>query len=190
MFVRARTEAPETDKNMPGILTMRTWKTSDRRGGFTLAEALIATTVLAIVSASASLPFVAGVHQAKEAARLEHAVALGQAMMEEILTRPVLDPTNRGATPGPESGETARNLFDNIDDFHGYTEQASGLRDFKNQPITDPTLAGFWRDATVQYVTFANQQSSDTNSYAKIVVRVWDGNANMVTVTRIAARED
>lgn len=175
---------------MQGPVRSLTCRSRGPRGGFTLVEALLATTVLAIVSASAALPFVAGVHQANEAARLEQAVALGQALMEEILTRPVLDPTGRGATPGPESGETARNLFDNIDDFHGYTEQSSGLRDFKNQPINDPTLAGFWRNATVQYVTFANQQAGDANSYAKITVRVWDGNANMVTVTRIAARED
>ncbi|HKQ50612.1 MAG TPA: type II secretion system protein [Phycisphaerae bacterium] len=160
------------------------------RGGFTLVEALLATTVLAIVSASAALPFVAGVHQANEAARLEQAVALGQALMEEILTRPVLDPTGRGATLGPESGETTRNLFDNIDDFHGYSEQSTGLRDYKNQAITDAALAGFWRDVTVQYVTFANQQTADTTGYAKVTVRVWDGTANVMTLTRIAARED
>lgn len=175
---------------MQGPVRSQTCWSRGPRGGFTLVEALLATTVLAIVSASAALPFVAGVHQANEASRLEQAVALGQAMMEEILTRPVLDPTGRGATPGPESGETARNLFDNIDDFHGYTEQTVGLRDYMNQPITNATLSGFWRDATVQYVTFTNQQTADTNAYAKIVVRVWDGTANMVTLTRIAARED
>lgn len=177
-------------RTMQAFVQNRTWRPSGARGGFTLVEALLATTVLAIVSASAALPFVAGVHQANEAARLEQAVALGQALMEEILSRPLLDPSNRGATPGPESGETARNLFDNIDDFQGYSEQATGLRDYKNQAIADAALAGYWRDATVQYVTFANQQAADTNSYAKIVVRVWDGTANVVTVARIAARED
>jgi prepilin-type N-terminal cleavage/methylation domain-containing protein len=175
---------------MGGLLTNRTRQSCGRGRGFTLVEALLATTVLAIVSASAALPFVAGVHQANEAARMEQAVALGQALMEEILTRPVLDPTGRGATPGPESGESARNLFDNIDDFNGYSEQATGLRDYKNVAITDSVLSGFWRDAAVQYVTFANQQTADTTGYAKITVRVWDGNANMVTLTRVAARED
>ena len=175
---------------MCGLVTDRTARPEGSRGGFTLVEALLATMVLAIVSASAALPFVAGVHQAQEAARLEQAVALGQALMEEILTRPLLDPTGRGATPGPESGESARNLFDNIDDFHGFSEQATGLRDYKNTAITDAALADYWRDATVQYVTFANQQTTDTNSYAKIIVRVWDGTANVVTVARIAARED
>ena len=176
--------------NMDGRVTSRTWRPGGPRSGFTLVEALLATTVLAIVSASAALPFVAGVHQANEAARLERAVALGQAMLEEILTRPVLDPTGRGATPGPESGETARNLFDNIDDFHGYHEYNSGLRDYKNQAITDTALTGFWRGVTVEYVTFANQQTADTNAFAKVTVYVNDGNANMVTLTRIATRED
>lgn len=161
-----------------------------RRGGFTLVEALLASTVLAIVAASASLPFSAGVQQANEAAKLECMVALGQALMEEILTHPLLDPTNRVAVPGPESGETTRDKFDNIDDYHGYTEQITGLKDYKNQSITDPSLTGLWRDVSVQYVTFAGQQASDTNSYAKIIVRVWNGNTVMLTLTRLAARED
>jgi type II secretory pathway pseudopilin PulG len=168
---------------------MRPW-TAGRRGGFTLAEALMASTILAIVSASAALPFSAGVQQANAAARLEQAVAVGQALMEELLTRPVLDPTGRVATLGPESGETSRDKFDNIDDYNGYTEQTSGLRDYKNQTVTDASLTGLWRDVSVQYVTFANQQASDTNSYAKIIVRVWDGNAPLVTLTRLTARED
>ncbi len=150
----------------------------------------MASTVLAIVAASASLPFSAGVQQANEAAKLERMVALGQALMEEILTHPLLDPTGRVATPGPEAGETTRDKFDNIDDYHGYSEQSSGLKDYKNQSITDPTLAGFWRDVSVQYVTFAGQQATDTNCFAKIVVRVWDGNTAMLTLTRLAARED
>lgn len=178
------------DEDMPKLVNIRTSRARGARGGFTLAEALIASTILAIVAASASLPFVAGVHQAKEAARLEQAVALGQAMMEEILTRPMLDPTGRVATPGPESGETSRDKFDNIDDFNGYTEQSTGLRDYKNVAITDSSLSGLWRNASVQYVTFPNQQSTDTNSYVKVIVYVWDGNAKLMTLTRIYGRED
>lgn len=158
--------------------------------GFTLAEALLASTILAIVGATTTLPFVAGVQRTNEAARLEQAVALGQAMMEEILARPFFVPGVRTPAPGPDWGETSRDKFDNIDDFHGFSESASGLKDYRNVAITDASCAGLWRDVTVTYVTFPNQASSDTNCFVLIRVRVMDGNAPLVTLNRIAARED
>jgi prepilin-type N-terminal cleavage/methylation domain-containing protein len=161
-----------------------------RRGGFTLIEALLAATILAVAAAAGALPFVAGTHQAQEAARLEQAVALGQAMMEEILARPCYEPGVRYPTLGPDAGETTRNLYDNIDDFHGLNESVTGLRNYNNQLITDEACAGLWRDVNVEYVSFANQQSNDTNSYVKVRVRVYDGPETLVTLYRLVARED
>jgi len=145
---------------------------------------------VAIVTASAALPFCAGVQQATAAAHLEQAVALGQAMMEEVLARPYYEPGVRAPALGPDSGETSRDLFDNIDDFHGYSEQTVGLRDYRNQAINEAECAGFWRDVTITYMTYAGQQTSDTNSFVGIRVRVFDGTECMVTLNRIATRED
>jgi prepilin-type N-terminal cleavage/methylation domain-containing protein len=160
------------------------------RRGFTLAEAMLAATILAIATAAASLPFAAGVQQTMEAARLENAAALGQSLMEEILARPYLEPGTRTVSPGPDSGESNRTLFDNIDDFDGFSESVTGPRDYQNQPITDTSLAGLWRDAAVQITTFPGQAANDVNSLARVTVRVWDGNTVLVKLVRIAARED
>ena len=150
----------------------------------------MATTVLCIVTASSALPFSAGVQQANAAARLEQATAYGQALMEEILGRPFFPASNRTASPGPDSGETNKTLYDQLDDFDGYTEASTGMRDYLNQPITDSTATGLYRTASVQYISFTGQAANDTNSFVRIIVRVWDGNANLVTLTRVAARED
>lgn len=169
---------------------IRTHSSRRLRSAFSVVEALLAASVLAIVTASTALPFAAGVQQANQAARLDAAAALGQALMEEILARPFYPPGVRTPAPGPESGETSRDLYNSIDDFNGFSESATGLRNYQNQPITDSTLSGFWRDASVTFVSFSGQASGDTNSYVKIVVRVWDGNAALVTLTRLASRED
>jgi prepilin-type N-terminal cleavage/methylation domain-containing protein len=160
------------------------------RRAFTLVEALLASTILAVVAASAALPFAAGVQQAQEAARLEQAVALGQAMMEEVLARPFFEPGNSTPAPGPDSGETARTLFDNIDDFHGFSESVGGLRNYQNQPITDSAAAGLWRTVAVQYVSFPIQTAQDTNSFVKVTVNVFDGNTLALTLQRLVSRED
>ena len=161
-------------------------------GGFTLAEAVIATAVLAIVSATAALPFAAGMQQTNEAARLEEATALGQAMMEEILSRSFFQPGNRVASPGPGSGETSRPLFDNLDAFDGYAESDHVLRDYRSTPVSGASAAGFWRQASVQYVALPalNQAATDVNSFVHIQVKVFYNDALLVTLDRIAARED
>lgn len=161
------------------------------RGGFTLAEALLATTVLAIVAASAAFPFAAGVQQTNEAAKLEQAAALGQAMMEEIMARSFFEPNEPVASPGPGAGEDSRPLFNNIDDFHGYVEAGQTLRDFQDNTNSDPTLAGFWRQVSVQYVTMPalNQAAYDVNSFVRIQVSVYHGSTLLVTLSRIASRE-
>ncbi len=162
-----------------------------RRGGFTLAEALLATTVLAIVAASAAFPFAAGVQQTNEAAKLAQAAALGQAMMEEILARSFFEPNEPVASPGPGPGEGSRPLFNNIDDFDGYVETSQTLRDFQGTATTDPTLAGFWRQVSVQYVAMPalNQAVYDVNSFVRIRVDVYYGSTLLVTLSRIASRE-
>jgi type II secretory pathway pseudopilin PulG len=159
---------------------------------FTLAEALIATTVLAIVSATAALPFAAGMQQTREAARLQEATALGQALMEEILARSFFQPGNRVASPGPDTGESSRPLFDNLDAFDGYAESDQVPRDFQNSPISDASAAGFWRQASVQYISLPalNQATTDVNSMVHIQVKVFYNAALLVTLDRIAARED
>lgn len=171
------------------ILYDRTNSRRVRRGAFTLAEALLSATVLAVISASATLPFVAGVQQNQEAARLERAVAMGESMMEEIMGRPFFTPSDRTPSPGPDAGKTREN-FDNIDDFHGYAESAGNARNFKNVVIADSSTGGLWRSALVEYVTFPNQSAGDTNSFVRVTVQVFDGTTPLVSFTRIASRED
>lgn len=162
------------------------------RGGFTLIEALIAASILAIVSATAALPFAAGLQQTNEAARLEQAVALGQAMMEEILARPFFDPSDPNASLGPELGETSRMDFNNIDDFHGFAETAETLSTFEEADIKDASADGFWRTVTVEYVSFPGlgQAADDVNGLVHVQVRVYHKSALMVTLDRLVSREN
>ncbi|MFQ5429365.1 MAG: prepilin-type N-terminal cleavage/methylation domain-containing protein [Phycisphaerae bacterium] len=161
-----------------------------RRDGFTLVEALLASTVLAIVAVSALLPFAAGIQQSKEATKLSQAVELGQALMEEVLARPFLASAESVPAMGPESGELTRTLFDSANDFQGYAESDGVLRDFNNVPLTDPSLAGFWRSVTLQYVTLPNQDPNDVNSLIHVQVNVYYDTALMVTLDRVVSREN
>ena len=156
---------------------------------FTLAEALLAATVLAIVSASAIIPFTAGVQQVNESGKLDEAAELGEALMEEILSRPFFVPTDRTPSPGPD-GAATRDQFDNVDDFHGYSETAGSLMNYKNQPQSASTSSTLRRAATVEYVTLPGQTAGDVNAFVRVTVVVFDGTTQIVRFVRIVARED
>lgn len=169
----------------------RSFARSKCRGrAFTLAEALLASTILAIIATTATLPFSAGTQNAKEAQKLERAVELAEAMMEEILARPFFAPGQSVPTPGPDSGETVRIQYDSIDDFDGYSENDQVLRNYKGGAITDPDVQGFWRLVSVAYVSYPDQQPGDVNSIIHIRVKVFYKTALQVTLDRVVTRED
>ena len=153
-------------------------------------EALLASTILAIVASAAVLPLAAGGQQVNAAAELEQATALGEAMMEEVLARPFFEPGQTAPTPGPDPGEGHRRQYKSIDDFSGFSESAGGLTDFLKTGISDTSVAGFWRTVSVQYVTFPDQDPSDVNSFMHVQVKVYHESVLLVTLDRIVSRED
>lgn len=163
-----------------------------RRAAFTLAETLIASIVLAIVAASAILPFVAGAQQLNAATEFEFAASFGEELMEEIIARPFHAPHEDGPTPGPEATETDRRFYDSVDDFDGYSELKTGtqsyLLDYRGGNTVDEDHEGYWRDVSVTYVAFTEQ--TEANAIVKIEVRVHRYNNLLLRLNRLKVRED
>ncbi|MFK7788993.1 MAG: prepilin-type N-terminal cleavage/methylation domain-containing protein [Phycisphaeraceae bacterium] len=99
-----------------------------RSQGFTLAEVLIASAILSFVTLGIVQAVTAGQARTLDALKRARAQALAEVMLEEILAKPYADP--EGATGiGPDSGESTRTDFDNIDDYHGHLESVNNVAD-------------------------------------------------------------
>ena len=98
------------------------------RGGFTLIEVLVASSILAFATLALVQAVSAGQSMTIDALRRARGTALADAMMEEVLSKPYADPQSATGM-GPDAGETSRALFDNIDDYHGFTEAAGAVAD-------------------------------------------------------------
>lgn len=96
--------------------------------GFTLIEAMLAAAVLAFVVAALSQAIVAGQMQTYDAMHSGRAVSLAEALMEEIIVLPYDDPEG-GTGIGADDGESTRQDFDDIDDYHGFAEATATLTD-------------------------------------------------------------
>ena len=99
-----------------------------RRCAFTLFEVLVASSILAFATLGLVQAVTSGQAHTLDALKRARATALAEAVMEEVLSKPYADP--QGATAfGPDAGESGRDDYDNIDDYHGYALSAGTIAD-------------------------------------------------------------
>ncbi len=92
-----------------------------------------------------------------------------------MIALPYADPDDESTTLGPEAGETGRTLYDNVDDFHGFSETAGNVAD-----LAGSAYGGRYDDFS-RSVTMA--AGSETISGFSAAISGWN-----VTITVIDSR--
>ncbi|MFC1524402.1 prepilin-type N-terminal cleavage/methylation domain-containing protein [Thermodesulfobacteriota bacterium] len=152
--------------------------------GFTLIEMVMTIVILGFVSLIL-IPFFNSITHSPDPIIRERAIALGQGLMDEILSKrwdevtpsgggPIRtseSPTgSRGLTAGdpqattitavPEEGAGNRNLFDDVDDYNGFSETDT----FSDQTGLNPvSLPGYSRSVLVRYIPSNSSPIEATN---------------------------
>lgn len=161
------------------------------RRGFTLAEAMMAVVVLGIAAASVLLPFMSGAAVRAEGINRTLAARLASDLMEQILRLPFHDPNDETSySLGPESGD-----FDNIDDYHGYTEPQGQVKDadgklFSDFPDNDSRYDNFSRNVTCEYHAMSPQPVPGSNeecNFISVTVYVNYCGKQMATIVRLVS---
>jgi len=154
------------------------------RRGFTLLEALLAAVILATSITAVTMPMtIVTVNDADES-RQALATSLVHELMEEILARPFYDPQGTSG-PGPEVGETHRGLFDNVDDYHGYTEAPGEITTMDGVVVDGVPATGLSRQVLATYVYVSGQDTGDSPTFIRVSVTVKHGSRVLVSVTRL-----
>lgn len=151
------------------------------RCGFTLIEAMMSMVIVSILLVAAMRATGAsGITQFKTAQQMTGRL-LADGLINEILSLDYVDPGS--ATFGPEGGEI-RGVFDDVDDFAGWTESPPQQRDGS----TMPNLAGWKRQVNVDRVVATNlsQVSASETGAKRITVKVFRNNE--LIAQRIAIR--
>lgn len=97
------------------------------RAGYTLVEATIASVVLAACVAAVSGTLSASYQQTAVRGNTATAIALGEQLMEEIAAKPLDVPSGTTDKPGWSAGQVDRRLYDNVSDYHGYSDYGSSV---------------------------------------------------------------
>lgn len=165
----------------------------NHRGGFTIAEGLIASGVLAITVMAIIAPFSTAARCEHEDARMAVGSFLAKEMMEEVLSKPFDDPDGDDDVVGPGSGESGRDDFDNIDDYHGWTEssEGSGIRDIRGRACTDSRVSNLVRSVAAEYVRLDEQTVFfDEPTFIRVTVTITHDGSDFVTLVRLVRRPE
>jgi Tfp pilus assembly protein PilV len=173
-----------------------------RRGGFTVAESLIASVVLAIAVLAVSGAIIAAQNQTAIQESNGLAIALGRELMEEICSRPLLMPD---ITPGWRT-VTDRSQYDTINDYNGYTDTitadvarttTASVGSFSSAlppstvitSGTTPSPSGslFTRTVSVSYPTSVFSAADVANDYGLVSVTVNGANGVQIKLSRLVA---
>jgi hypothetical protein len=163
------------------------------KAGFTIAEGLIASGVLAITVTAIIAPFSTAVRCEHEDARVAVSSFLAKEMMEEIIAKPFDDPDGDDDVLGPGGSESGRGDFDNVDDYHGWTESSDsgGIRDVNGLTCTDGRAGGMQRSVTTEYVKLDDQTVFfDEPSFVRITVTINHDGSELVKLVRLVRREE
>jgi hypothetical protein len=152
-----------------------------------MIEGLLASAILAVAAAAMLFPFTVGAQNNSIVVDQAAAVNLAEALMEEILSKPFYDPQG-ASSPGPESGETNRSLFDNIDDYDNYSESAGAMVDSSGEAISDASLSTYGRSVDVSYTYVPGQDTGEDPTFATVTVTVTSGEKTVHTLTRLVSQ--
>ncbi len=134
--------------------------------GFTMVEVVVASLVVSVLLVAALNTVAAARMGQYKLAERGRGLLLAQALMAEILQQAYADAVAGTSSFGMEAGETVgnRSLFDDVDDYGGWTATPPQNRDGS----IIPQSTGYQQAVSVNWVTPANLNvTSATNSGVK-----------------------
>jgi len=166
---------------------------SQFRRGFTLAEGLIAVLVLSLAVGAMMGPISASYQQTRTVQQTTTAVTMAQQLLDEILSKPFVDPSDLSTTLGPEADETSRAAYDNMDDYNGYHDTTNAtasdaMKTASGTAITWNSNDVYSRAVTMEYRATPDGTAVAAGDYLMVKVTVTMPHNNKVTVQRMACR--
>lgn len=134
------------------------------RGGFSLAEAMMATVVLSIAAAGVLLPFTSGAVVRAEGQRRTLAAKLASDLMEQIINSP---------------------FKQIVSTYDGYAEPEGQLKDAGGAIFTDSNYAFFGRNVSCEYVYVPQESGTGEPEFILITVRVYYRGGEIAVISRL-----
>ncbi len=138
-------------------------------------------------------PISASYQQTRSVSQTTTAISMAQQLLDEILSKPFVDPTDLSTTLGPEADEPGRASFDNIDDYHGYHDttdatKSDAMKTSTGQAITWNSTDVYSRSVQMEYRATPSGAAVMSGDYLMITVTVTMPRGQQVSAQRMVCR--
>jgi len=124
-----------------------------RLAGFTLIEIITTIVILAVAATAIMSVFTNTVRSSANPVIQQQAVSIAEAYMEEILLKSFDDPDGI-------DGETNRNVFDDVNDYHNLSDNGARDQNSVTTPTPTPPISGLENYTVTVAVSAASLNST------------------------------
>jgi len=155
------------------------------RGGFTLAESLVASVVLAMAVVGVAGTLTATYQSMSSSAGTTEAVAMARQLIEEISAKPFAVPATEVDNPGYLDGATNRASYDTIGDYQGYADTSNTIKKLDGASVAAGSGGVFARSVTITAGVRPTGHTAPAADFALIAVSVTKPNGEIIKVSQL-----
>jgi len=159
---------------------------SSRRAAFTVVEGLLAAVILSVAVGGVAMTMGAAHSQSAMLRENTRMVTLARQLMEEITALPFADPDTNKAKLGPNEYE--RGSYDDIGDYHGYSDSSTGLTTAGGEPAAMTDTGAYLRTVTVKFRSQPQGPADNNGNLALITVKITAPSGRTFDLSRLVAR--
>lgn len=156
--------------------------------GYTLAESLIASVVLAIAIVAIAGTLAASYQQNAIRGNTTSAMNLARQLMEEIAAKPIDLPAGQTNNPGWQNGQTDRRQYDTIDDYNGYTDFSGTIQAADGSTVNLSEGGTYQRSVTVQSGAVPAGLTGPAADFVMVTVSVKMPHSQNMSVSQLMTR--
>jgi Tfp pilus assembly protein PilV len=168
--------------------TKTTNRALSRAGGFTLAESLIASVVLAAAVVGIAGTLAASYQQNTVRGNTTTALNLAQQLMEEIAAKPLELPAGQTNKVGWSAGQTDRRQYDTIDDYNGYTDFSGSVQTAGGSTVNLNNGGAYQRTVTVTSGAVPSGLTGPASDFVLVTVTVQMPHNQSTSVSQLFTR--
>jgi prepilin-type N-terminal cleavage/methylation domain-containing protein len=160
-----------------------------RRRGFTLVESLIASVVLAVAVVGIAGTLAASYQQARDQVSVAEATQLARQLIEEISARPFEVPAGSPSNAvGWSAGNPNRAIYDDISDYHGYTDNSTSITTQAGVVQSFGTAGPYERFVTVTEGPVPQGHTAPAIDFKQVKVTVTRPGGSAVVISKVFTR--
>jgi type II secretory pathway pseudopilin PulG len=156
--------------------------------GFTLAESLTASVVLAASVVALSSAMSASYQQSAQQDETTVALDLARELMEEIASKPIAVTAPANDYPGWSSGQHDRTTYDTVDDYNGYLDTSSAIAMADGTTIDAGNGDIYTRMVSVQSNALPSGLTGTASDFSLVTVTVMLPHGQRVAISQLMTK--